>query len=72
MRTVRFPSESDGNRARDAEIEGRNLENYGGRLRLWQHKPGGGDVGPGITVRACRAYRGRGGERESGMDLRGG
>ena len=38
-------------------------------LRLAGTEPSGGGVGPGMAVRACRAYRGRGGEREDGVDL---
>jgi hypothetical protein len=53
-------------------LRGRARRALGGRLRLAGAEPGGGDVGPGMAVRACRAYRGRSGEREGGMDLRGG
>jgi hypothetical protein len=56
---------------RAAAVQGQVPGAMGGRLRLAGTEPGGGDIGPGMAVRACRAYRGRGGEREGGMDLRG-
>lgn len=60
--------------------EGRWAPRYGARaratgargLRLGGAELGGGNVGPRVAVRARRAYRGGGGEREGGMDLRGG
>lgn len=41
-----------------------------GGLRLAGAEPGGSDIGPGVAVRACRAYHGRGGERKRGVHLR--
>ncbi len=41
-------------------------------LRLAGAAPGSSDVGPRATVRAGSVDRGRGGEREGGVDLRGG
>ena len=60
--------------------QGRGLPRFGTRapaanrrsLRLVGAGPGGGDVGPCVPIGPCRADRGRGGQREGGMDLCGG